>query len=74
MFSFLLLFPFSVCKIEGGHGPHSANFEEKVHKPQSKSYGRIGAKMQHMSYEFEYFYECITTFRGLSKRDLKSVS
>ena len=26
--------------------PHSANFDEKVHKPQSKSYGRIGANMQ----------------------------
>ena len=25
---------------------HSANFDEKVHKPQSKSYGRIGANMQ----------------------------
>ena len=23
-----------------------ANFDEKVHKPQSKPYGRIGAKMQ----------------------------
>ena len=28
------------------HGAHSANFDEKVHKPQSKSYGRIGANMQ----------------------------
>ena len=28
-------------------GAHSANFDEKVHKPQSKSYGRIGlANMQ----------------------------
>ena len=27
-------------------GTHSANFDEKVHKPQSKSYGRIGANMQ----------------------------
>ena len=27
-------------------GSHSANFNEKVHKPQSKSYGRIGANMQ----------------------------
>ena len=25
---------------------HSANFNEKVHKPQSKSYGRIGANLQ----------------------------
>jgi len=25
---------------------HSANFDEKVHKPQSKSYSRIGANMQ----------------------------
>ena len=43
---------------------HSANFNEKVHKPQSKTYHRIGAKMQlmHISYEFEYFYQCITTF------------
>ena len=47
------------------NGAHSANFNEKVHKPQSKSYGRIGAKMQHMSYEFEYFYQCIITFWGL---------
>ena len=34
-------------------GTHSANFEEKVHKPQSKTYGRIGANMQlifHISY------------------------
>ena len=23
-----------------------ANFDEKVHKPQSRSYGRIGANMQ----------------------------
>ena len=27
-------------------GAHSAYFNEKVHKPQSKSYGRIGANMQ----------------------------
>ena len=27
-------------------GAHSANFDEKVHKPQSKSYGSIGANMQ----------------------------
>jgi hypothetical protein len=27
-------------------GAHSANFNEKVHKPQSKSYHRIGANMQ----------------------------
>ena len=27
-------------------GTHSANFNEKVHKPQSKSYSRIGANMQ----------------------------
>ena len=27
-------------------GAHSANFDEKVHKPQSKSYVRIGANMQ----------------------------
>ena len=26
-------------------GTHSANFDEKVHKPQSKSYGGIGANM-----------------------------
>ena len=40
-------------------GAHSANFDEKVHKPQSKLYGRIGANMQLfllISYEFEYFY------------------
>ena len=30
----------------GTGGTHSANFDEKVHKPQSKSYGRIGANMQ----------------------------
>ena len=28
------------------HGAHSANFDEKVHKPQSKFYGRIGENMQ----------------------------
>jgi hypothetical protein len=28
------------------HGAHSANFDEKVHKPQSKFYGRIGANMK----------------------------
>ena len=47
---------------------HLANFDKKVHKPQSKSYGRIGANMQlilHISNEFEYFYQCITTFWGL---------
>ena len=27
-------------------GAHSANFDKKVHKPQSKPYGRIGANMQ----------------------------
>ena len=34
-------------------GAHLANFEEKVHKPQSKTDGRIGANMQlifHISY------------------------
>ena len=25
---------------------HSTNFDEKVHKPQSKSYGKIDANMQ----------------------------
>ena len=36
------------CRSRGrhGHGTHSANFDEKVHKPQNKSYGRIGANMQ----------------------------
>ena len=29
-----------------GSGTHSANFDEKVHKPQSRSHGNIGAKMQ----------------------------
>ena len=51
---------------------HLANFDEKVHKPQSKSYGRIGANMQlflHISYEFEYLYQCITFFGAL--RDSK---
>ena len=28
------------------HGAHSVNFDEKVHKHQSKSYSRIGAHMQ----------------------------
>ena len=28
------------------HGTHSANFDEKVHKPKSKSYGSIGANKQ----------------------------
>ena len=40
-------------------GAHSANFDEKVHKPQSKLYGIIGANMQlflYISYGFEYFY------------------
>ena len=40
-----------------GHGSHSANFDEKVHKPESKLYGRIGANLQlfvHKSYEIEY--------------------
>ena len=31
---------------ENPTGAHSANFDEKVNKPQSRSYGRIGAKMQ----------------------------
>ena len=51
---------------------HWANFDEKVHKPQSKS-KRLrlykGTKMQHVSYEFEYFQQCIMTFWGL--RDSK---
>ena len=27
------------------YGAHLANFDEKVHKPQRKSYGRIGANL-----------------------------
>ena len=30
----------------GGGGAHLTNLDEKVHKPKSKSYGRIGANMQ----------------------------
>ena len=48
---------------KGGRPPtdatHLANFNEKVHKPQSKLYGRISVNMQlflHISYEFEYLY------------------
>ena len=37
------------CRPWGCHGTHSANFDKKVHKPQSKSYGRIGANMQLIS-------------------------
>ena len=37
---------FSSMSSRGYHGTHSANFDEKVHKPQSKSYGRISANMQ----------------------------
>ena len=39
--SFELLNMFYLCR-----AAHSANFDEKVHKPQIKSYGRIGANMQ----------------------------
>ena len=36
-----------IKELVGGIGDaHSANFDEKVHKPQSKSYGRIGASWQ----------------------------
>ena len=31
---------------KGRPGTHLANFDEKVHKPQSKSYGRIGANIK----------------------------
>ena len=37
---------FLMCSVTTLTGAHSANFDEKVHKPQSKSYGRIGANMQ----------------------------
>ena len=54
---------------------HLADFNEKVHKPQSKSYGRISANLQLI---FTHIYllnlntsqfTCITTFWGL--RDSK---
>jgi hypothetical protein len=51
------------------YATHSANFDEKVHKPQSKSYGKICNFFLHIFYEFEYLYICITTFWGL--RDSK---
>ena len=31
---------------------HSANFDEKVHKPQIKPYGRISANMQLIFYTY----------------------
>ena len=39
---------------------------KKTHMPRTCC---IGAKMQLVSYEFEYFYQCIMTFWGL--RDSK---
>ena len=37
--------------------------DKKVHKPLSKSYGRIGVQtcnlVLHVSYDFEYFFHCI---------------
>ena len=53
-------------------GAHSANFDEKVLnlKVNLKRLGLyIGANMQLVSDEFEYFYQCIMTFWGL--RDSK---
>ena len=53
-------------------GAHSANFDEKVHKPQSW-YANWSTKMHlvsfHISYEVEHFHQCIITFWGL--RDSK---
>ena len=40
---------------------HSANFDEKVHKPQSKSYGRIGAKCKHATYFYTYLMNLNTS-------------
>ena len=34
------------------NGTHSASLDEKVHKPQSKSYGRRGAHMQLIFYTY----------------------
>ena len=59
-FSFFSL-PSKPCAV------NSVNFDEKVYKPQSKSYGRIGANMQlflHISYEHENLYQCIPFMGG----------
>ena len=57
------------------HVAHLANLDEKVHKPQVnlKRLGLYkGAKIQFVSYAFEYFYRCIMTLWGLrdSKRPI----
>ena len=51
-----------LCGTRHHRAAHSANFDEKVHKPQSNLKLYIGAKMQLVSYEFEYFYQCIMTY------------
>ena len=51
-------------------GTHLAIFDKKVHKPKSKSYGRIGANMQLfllISKEFEYFYHIFWGSEGLPR-------
>jgi hypothetical protein len=61
-------FPISDYCAAATNAAHSANIDEKVHKPQSKSYRRISANMQlflHISYEFEYLYQFITFLGGL---------
>ena len=61
------------CKIERGGAPHTGLTSMKRFtnlKVNLKRLGLyIGAKMQLVSYEFEYFYQCIMTFWGL--RDSK---
>ena len=52
----------------GGEATHLATFDERFTnlKLNLKCLGLyVGAKMQHVSYEFEYFYQCIMTIWGL---------
>ena len=63
------LWYFNSMFVSSHNATHSANFDEKVHKPHSRSYGRIGAKMQ-LFYTYlmnlnMYFYQCITTNYGV---------
>ena len=54
-------------------GAHSANFDEKIKKPQSRSYGRIGADMKlfynylmnlNTSISAQRFFGCWLTFES----------
>ena len=58
------------CKIERGGAHHTGLTSMKRFtnlKLNLKCLGLyVGAKMQHVSYEFEYFYQCIMTIWGLS--------